>query len=146
MTRGPSGAGKTRARAIVCESNGPQRGQAWSFRIKSCTPSANAFLRMHWAERRAMKQGWGAAVTCFAKKAGVTPGKTRRLVVVTRASTGTRPLDPQNAWTPIDKLIIDALVDGGWLVDDSKKWCDLKVKSIRARSNFMIVSIIEEIP
>jgi len=103
------------------------------------TPSANVFIRQHWAKRRKQKSDWGFLIRrAFGRTRDEV--KKKRKVIVTRVSN--RLLDRANLWLSIDKLIIDNLVSQEWLVDDSEKWIDLHVKQ-KTGEKKMIIEILE---
>jgi len=99
---------------------------SWKVVIPVVYPSANVLLRQHWAKRRSQIGKW--AMVLQALMAHVPPASgRRRFVRITRY--GKRELDPANAWTGADKLIVDNLVRLGYLVDDSRRWLTLSVLS-----------------
>jgi len=102
---------------------------SWNLRvIEDAPPSANVFLRMHWTARMKLKRLWAWLVLeAGAREVPLADGK--RCVKVEVRSKGKR--DPQNSWTPVDKLIVDNLVRCGALKDDSAEWCDLRVITIQ---------------
>lgn len=76
----------------------------------------NELLRAHWAVRRSAQRAADSLVNFYGISAGVPRAQRRRRVSLT--FHGGRA-DPDARL----KLILDALVHGGYLVDDSEKWC-----------------------
>lgn len=84
-------------------------------------PSLNALLRVHWAQRRRLKQECKDLVAAYAKMDGMKPATGKRKVSLQLTLTGRKQaFDADNIW----KAVLDALVTAGLLVDDSPKWCE----------------------
>lgn len=114
---------------------------SWALEINEITPTANPFLRTHWAKRRQMKEAWRCLL--LAAGAGDIPeAKGKRVVAVYRYSRGVP--DFGNLFTPIDKLIIDNLVDMKILVDDNEKWCRWWPHPVRGKERKTFIEIEEE--
>ncbi len=114
-------------------SNPPQA--AWTVEIPSwAPPSLNRLLRLHWAKAGRLKKRvyHTVAVACFAARVPQAKGKRRvSLSVVVTGQTGIA--DPDNLW----KVLLDACVACGALVDDSAQWCalgEVKVERGKTRS------------
>lgn len=97
----------------------------WRGVIPFCPPSANVFLRSHWAERKRLAKLWYLEVYAAFKDSFPTKATTKRTVRIEVTSTRTR--DHANLWTPVDKLIVDNMVKIGWLIDDDPTYLDLGV-------------------
>lgn len=104
----------------------PLKLLVWKLYVPEPTPLANEFLRMHWSRRSEIRKRWGWLLL-EAGVRGIPTAERKRSVLVVRRSPG----DPDyaNLWTPIDKLILDNLVEFGALVDDSPQWLDLAARS-----------------
>lgn len=97
--------------------------------IHGSLPSANTYLRMHWAKRRKMIESWGWAVKIALQKVKLNHiGNTSYFKVPMKITAkifikDKRKLkDTGNLRTPIDKLIVDNLVAQRILVDDSAEY------------------------
>lgn len=98
---------------------------SWKAVINDCPPSANVFLRTHWAERKKQKEVWYLHVYTAFFYEGVTRASGKRKVKLTIFSKKER--DQTNQYLAADKLILDNLKRLGWIVDDSPKWMDLEL-------------------
>jgi len=95
------------------------------FEILGKLPSANYLLRMHWTKRRKMIEGWAWAVKAGLQKAGcnyvgnTSYFKTKlQIDVVIFVANRSSIKDGANLITPLDKLVVDNLVNQRILVDD----------------------------
>lgn len=113
----------------------------WRCHVPFAPPAANAFMRMHWAKRRAMKKEWRIAIIAAFGTARPTQAKDKRLVTITIRTPRAR--DHANLWLAADKLILDNLTVLGWIVDDSTTWLDVEVRSEKGPAEVTID--IEEI-
>ena len=82
-------------------------------------PSLNVLMRMHWSKANRLKKECADFVTHYAREQGVEAASEvcRVSLLLTMGPRGRR-FDDDNAW----KVILDALVKAGLLVDDSPKW------------------------
>lgn len=85
-------------------------------------PSVNRLWKQHWSVGHRLKKDAAARVFCAAVtgSVGAAYGKRRVGVTVTVAGRGGMP-DPDN----VLKVLLDALVANGLLVDDSARWCEI---------------------
>ena len=88
--------------------------------------SLNIWQRMHWTRRRKI----GRAIAGYIGVARSGAASTPRQVVITRI--GPRVLDHDNLVGGC-KPILDALVRGRWLVDDSPDWVTVEYRQERAK-------------
>ncbi len=93
---------------------------AWSFFVRGYRPpSGNAHRGVHWSRERRLKREAIDAVGLAAVLAGVPAATGRRAVKVrVLLGPGRRPYDDDNAGR---KVLLDALVTLGLLVDDSER-------------------------
>ena len=83
-------------------------------------PSANRFMRLHWAARKKAIDESGLVVRATAKYHNYPAwDRVRHIEAVVRCKTRRRR-DPMNYITPLDKLIVDPLVAMGIFPDDSE--------------------------
>jgi hypothetical protein len=104
-------------------------------------PSLNRLLRMHWAARlrlgRQVKQLVGLErLAQGLPKAG---GRRRVSVLVEVAGPGGLP-DPDGTL----KLLLDALVACGLLIDDSARWCECAPPAVRRGEATRTVVALED--
>lgn len=83
-------------------------------------PSKNEWERMHWARRHKIKRQWTSmvALELLAAEVPRCTAETISLSAVVRFQRRAARRDPQNYAQTLWHLIPDALVQGGWLVDD----------------------------
>ena len=105
--------------------------------IPARTPTLNVWQRWHWRERNKYKKALTAEVGWLVvswPKAAV-----KRYVVITRRYA-TNQADKDNIAGGC-KPLVDALVKGGVLVDDSPRWCEIEYK--QEQGNGMVVEVEE---
>lgn len=110
-------------RQEVTEENSPIT--IWRGTIPECPPSANTFLRTHWADRKKQKEKFYALLYAAFFHEEVTKATGRRKVKLWLRSK--KPRDYPNLFLAADKLILDNMVRLGWLIDDNQKWLALEV-------------------
>lgn len=127
------------------ETRGKQRVKYWELKVPDLPPSANEITRKyrnHHAFSK-LKEYWRYLL--LEARAHFVPKATLpRMVVVTLYVSRLR--DPQNNYLACDKLIADELVKLQALVDDSKRWADLKVEQVRVKpgDEYTRIEISEE--
>lgn len=88
------------------------------FSLPGVTPSQNELDGKHWTVKHRLKTEWHEVVGWIARR---NPGKaTHARVEIVRVSK--RLLDDLNVPAGC-KWLLDAFVELGWLVDDSREWC-----------------------
>lgn len=100
----------------------------WTITIPNYTPPLlNKLLAMHWAKRGREKRICADLVKAYAVQAGVPPAKCRRHVEFYftgwARKHGGGNLPDSDA---LDKVMRDALVTAGLIVDDSDKWAEFE--------------------
>ena len=101
----------------------------WEVVVPSWTPpSLNKLLRMHWATRYRMGRVINRRIALACLVAKVPPATVKRRVSITLGyARKCRALDEDNAV----KLLLDALVKAGALVDDSPEWLERGPYAVR---------------
>jgi len=124
----------------------------WTLTIPDAvTPLYNAWSRIprlrkgkrrakHTVYQQDLKHMWRLYLL-EAGMAYIPSAKGKRKVTVYRHSPN--KCDRANIWTPIDKLILDALVDEGILKDDSEEWADVHCEPVKAKEKKMVVEVRE---
>lgn len=130
--------GKARDAAHAAE--GPLSPKSWKGVIPVTLPSANVYLRSHWAERLRLQRIFYLELYAAFKDHMPTKATGKRKVKVLVVST--RERDYANLFTPVDKLLLDQMVKLGWLVDDKPAYLDLDVTG-RAGTPETVVEISE---
>lgn len=109
------------------------------------TPSLNEL--MAWKANKAKRWKYAAtrdafvsAATSQRRAARAEPCQARRHVVVTRYSP--KQLD-QDGLAGGCKILLDALVRSGWLVDDSPEWLEVEFRQAKGRENKTVVEVCE---
>lgn len=95
-------------------------GGVW-LQIPEVPPSLNVWKNWHWAKQARYKKGLIEAVRCLAMALKL-PRHKRALVQVIHYFGTTRHRDADNM---APKFLLDALVQGGLLVDDRAEWIEL---------------------
>jgi hypothetical protein len=102
-------------------------------------PSANRYLRMHWAVKKKLRHGysWAISMALLDQLKGQLDRfwrqplpKMRVQVTVHSGGASVRRLDADNLWGGC-KPLIDAMRDAGLIRNDSPKWIDLGVRENR---------------
>ncbi|NDQ57358.1 MAG: hypothetical protein GZ088_09835 [Acidipila sp.] len=98
--------------------------------------SYNASQGQHWSHKSKSTQQKKIWATLLRSSEGldipVSQGNHRRMLKVTRVTTGKMHLfEKVNLYAAV-KPVEDALVDLGWLTDDSLKYCELVVEQFHA--------------
>lgn len=83
-------------------------------------PTLNVLLRMHWSYRRFNQRVANDLVSAYAQLSGIPKARHRRRVSI-HFESRRPPADPDARL----KLLLDALVAAGLLVDDSPTWLEL---------------------
>lgn len=91
-----------------------------TFTIPLRLPRLNAFNRMHWAQKKRLVDSWRGSVSLFCGAKTFEGAVNIRLIQ--QVAKGEVRVDPANLIAICDKLIIDALVKRGVLVNDSPKY------------------------
>ena len=99
----------------------------------------NELLRAHWAVRRKAQKTADKLVFYYGASAAVPLARTRRRVSLT--FHGGRA-DPDARL----KLVLDALVHAGYLVDDSQKWCLIDPPPTNAPGPRAVTIRLEDLP
>lgn len=99
------------------------RATRWEIAIAGWVPpSLNRLVYRHWAAARRIKKAAMEVVILHCHVAGVPRATGRRRVsVAVTVKQKSHAIDPDNAL----KVLLDALVRAGVLVDDSARWCEL---------------------
>ena len=101
------------------------------FTIHDWVPDALANVSGdHWRKREKKLKAAQIMVWAAAKQADIKPTLGRAKVTITLSFKLTRRRDTDNLYSRI-KGVLDGLVKGGWIVDDSTDWLDLSVKSAK---------------
>jgi len=98
--------------------------------IPSVPPSANPFMRLHWAARHKLSIYW-AYLLLEAGLSLVPKAVRKRRLEITLYTSKER--DYPNLFLATDKLILDNLVKYQVLIDDSPKYLDLELSSKRGK-------------
>lgn len=102
-------------------------------------PSANKYLRMHWAVKKKLRQGysWSINMALLDQLKGQLDRfwrrplpKMRVQITIYSAGVRVRRLDTDNLWGGC-KPLIDAMRDDGLIKNDSPKWLDLGIAECR---------------
>lgn len=101
----------------------------WEAEIPMAYPSANVYMRSHWAKQKKIKEEWRRILSLVF--AHVPHAAQRRRVHIIRY--GSRELDYGNLWLGADKIIFDSLVSLEILVDDSPTWIDPSIEQIKCK-------------
>ena len=101
----------------------------WEAGIPMAFPSANVYMRMHWAQQKKVKAQWKQILGLMF--AAVPHAAKKRRVNIIRM--GSRLLDYGNLWLGADKIIFDSLVDLELLVDDNTTWIDPSIEQIKVK-------------
>jgi hypothetical protein len=97
--------------------------------IPRAPPSLNQTLRMHWSERRRLKQLWIKEIWVAAFEAKIrSEPRMKSKVEIDRRSP--KLLDEDNCYGAI-KVVLDALKDCGLIEDDSPEHIELRVSQSR---------------
>lgn len=99
---------------------------SWRAEIPCAPPSENEMLRMHFRQRKELKDIWYLHLYTSFFNSGIRKAKIKRVVRITVRSKKER--DRGNLWGPADKMILDNLTRLGFIVDDSPKWIDVDVQ------------------
>lgn len=102
--------------------NFPLPASHWRGVLNVTLPSANVFMRQHWAVRKRQKDSYYLELYAAFKDNLPTKATGKRDVKI--EITSSRLRDHANLWLAADKLILDNLVKLGWLVDDSPDYVD----------------------
>jgi Holliday junction resolvase RusA-like endonuclease len=103
------------------------------FEITTPIPTANVYLRMHWAKRRKLQHALDDDVWCARIELGdrcnsdFFGAKVKRSVTITMYRK--RLQDVDNAVTSC-KALIDSLRRSGFIWDDAPQWLELKVQQV----------------
>ena len=115
--------------------------KSWTLEIPEVTPSYNAFRKLHWAKQENLEKIWELLLNVAGANNIPKAVDRKRKVTVWRESP--YRIDRANAWTPIDKLVIDRLVAMDVLVDDSEKWIEIHIYPVRKKPKRMVIEIEE---
>lgn len=106
------------------------------------SPSLNATLRSHWAARARAVKTAAALIGIEAARQGVPKAKRKRRVSLRIALTPRqKPFDHDNSW----KLLLDALVKAGLLIDDSPGWCETGAVEYERGPETKTVIVLEDL-
>jgi hypothetical protein len=86
--------------------------------IPESTPSLNVTQRLHWVKRHQLREKWQWLVKAGQLDARVYPKEPLSKARITIERWGPRAIDFDNA-VGGGKLLVDCLVRGGFLVDDT---------------------------
>lgn len=101
----------------------------WEATVPMAYPSANVYMRSHWAKQKKTKEQWKQLLSLLFAH---TPhaAKRRRVNII---RYGSRQLDYGNLWLGADKIIFDSLVSLELLVDDSPTWIDPTIEQQKCK-------------
>jgi Holliday junction resolvase RusA-like endonuclease len=102
--------------------------------LQSIPPSMNMLMRMHWAQRKRLRNQLQWELTAALADLGrklppLLYGKTAPKRRVTITTFRPRRLDPDNAAGGC-KVLLDAMRDIGLIRNDSPKWLELVVNQV----------------
>lgn len=109
-----------------------RRPKVWRGEVNDCPPSANVYMRLHFRERKALKDRWYLELySAFAKFGGEgLPDRARKRRHVRVVVTSKQQRDHANLWLGVDKLIHDNLTKLGWIADDCPNWMTPVVEGV----------------
>jgi|GEM_PF-4816853 len=114
-----------------------KKTEEYCFDIPLCLPSANKYLRMHWADRERLKRDF--AIVIKARTRNLPRFSAVNQITLELSFKTNRRRDKMNYILSADKLIIDNLVKLGKIPDDSILdipsivWYNLPCENIRVR-------------
>ena len=91
--------------------------------------SANRLLRSCWQSVRRDRRSWSRHVSAVC---GTRRRRPKRKIHVAIIVYRQRRQDPDNAYASV-KPLLDALVEAGWLADDSSEYLSLDVREVEER-------------
>ncbi len=100
----------------------------YTFNIPGITPSQNELDGRHWRVKHGYKVEWHELVGYVVGKCREKPTKARVSIV----RVARMLIDDLNVPAGC-KWLLDAFVELGWLVDDSREWCRVRPISERRR-------------
>ena len=100
----------------------------WIIKVEAATPSPNELNRMHWAERRRLKETFGWLLASALNKLPKIPKATgpRRLVIERH---GRKALDQDNLAGGA-KGLIDCIKEQRLILDDNPSVCQMEFRQI----------------
>ena len=98
-------------------------------------PSLNRLLRLHWADRRKLKDDWQWLLLAERAKGNFPKHQTKLKITITRFSP--KLLDTDNLYGSC-KIVLDAMKAVGILVDDSPSHIDLICSQAKGKSRTQI--------
>ena len=103
----------------------------WTITIEAATPSPNELNRMHWAERRRLKETFGWLLASALNKLPKIPTATgpRRLVIERH---GRKALDQDNLAGGC-KSLIDCIKEQRLILDDNPNVCQMEFRQVVSR-------------
>lgn len=98
---------------------------SYEITIPDVPPSLNKVLRMHWVVKRKLSTYWETLVwTLIPHKGNRWEGKKKQVLLTLHHS---RFYDKDNAYGAC-KVVVDALKNCGFIMDDTEEWLDLNVE------------------
>lgn len=107
----------------------------WTIDVPDVPPSLNKVLRMHWATKRAMREGWSLHLLRFignGRKELQDATSRRQRVKMLITLHNARQYDRDNAFGAC-KVIVDAAKAHGLFFDDRPMFLDLEVKQEKCK-------------
>jgi len=105
----------------------------WIIKVEAATPSPNELNRMHWAERRRLKETFGWLLASALNKLPKIPKATgpRRLVIERH---GRKAMDQDNLAGGA-KGLIDCIREQKLVLDDNPNVCQMEFRQIVSRKD-----------
>ena len=100
--------------------------------------SRNVLDRQHWAARRRLKQEYALLIRNQIKRKKITKAEQKKYKLLI-LSYRKKKLDVDNLYGGSCKSLIDALIQEGFIFDDSTDYIDLKVEQFIAKEYQTII-------
>ena len=103
----------------------------WIIKVEAATPSPNELNRMHWAERRRLKETFGWLLASALNKLPKIPKATgpRKLIIERH---GRKVLDQDNLVSGA-KAVVDCIKERRLILDDCPSACSMEFRQVVSR-------------
>ena len=103
----------------------------WIIKVEAATPSPNELNRMHWAERRRLKETFGWLLASALNKLPKIPKATgpRKLIIERH---GRKVLDQDNLVSGA-KAVVDCIKEQRLILDDNPRDCRMEFRQVISR-------------